>query len=294
MKQAIYEHLYDLENTNIAIHYYSNRGSYFPAHWHPAIELLYILNGTAEITLSGTKHVLVPGEFLVVDSNQIHESQCAQASMGVTIHVSKEFLETYTEEPSLPEIDCMRDTLQKEQLPYYLEICSLFKKLVPMYIQPPAAMRLGSDAIVMEILFQLLNHFARPRNAALIPGTAKNQQRLQEILLYVEKNYRHPILLEDISGEFGLNREYFCRFFKQQMGVNFTRHVNQVRLSHIHHELVTTEEPIMEIIDQNGFTNYKLFHRLFREIYGCTPREARQEAKEALEHSSHIKGHLPD
>ena len=30
MKQAIYEHLYDLENTNIAIHYYTNRGSYFP------------------------------------------------------------------------------------------------------------------------------------------------------------------------------------------------------------------------------------------------------------------------
>lgn len=41
MKQAIYEHLYDLENTNIAIHYYTNRGSYFPAHWHPAIELIY-------------------------------------------------------------------------------------------------------------------------------------------------------------------------------------------------------------------------------------------------------------
>ena len=35
MKQAIYEHLYDLENTSISIHYYSNRGSYFPAHYAP-------------------------------------------------------------------------------------------------------------------------------------------------------------------------------------------------------------------------------------------------------------------
>ena len=92
----------------------------------------------------------------------------------------------------------------------------------------------------------------------------------------------------------GLNREYFCRFFKQQMGVNFTRHVNQVRLSHIHHELIATEDPIMEIVDRNGFTNYKLFHKLFREIYGCTPREARQEAKEAQEKSSHIKQILPE
>src|SRR5699024_964598 len=111
MKQAIYEHLYDLENTNIAIHYYTNRGSYFPAHWHPAIELMYILNGTGEIIVGGTRHILVPGEFIVIDSNQIHESQCAQASMGVTIHVAREFLESYTEDSSLPGIDCMRDTL---------------------------------------------------------------------------------------------------------------------------------------------------------------------------------------
>ena len=117
----------------------------------------------------------------------------------------------------------------------------------------PAAMRLGSDAIVMEILFHLINHFSYQLPASQIPGTAKNQERLQEILLYVEENYRHPILLEDIAGKFGLNREYFCRFFKQQMGINFTRHVNQVRISHIHHDLVATEDPIMEIIDRNGF-----------------------------------------
>ena len=113
MKQAIYEHLYDLENTNIAIHYYTNRGSYFPAHWHPAIELIYILNGTAEILVGGVKHTLVPGEFIVIDSNQIHESQCALASMVVDVHVSRDFLESYIEEPVLPGIDCMRDTLKR-------------------------------------------------------------------------------------------------------------------------------------------------------------------------------------
>ena len=58
----------------------------------------------------------------------------------------------------------------------------------------PAAMRLGSDAIVMEILFHLINHFSYQLPASQIPGTAKNQERLQEILLYVEENYRHPIL----------------------------------------------------------------------------------------------------
>lgn len=275
MKQAIYKHLYALENTNIAIRYLTNRGSYFPAHWHPAMELIYILNGTAEFTIGGRKYTLVPGEFIVIDSNVIHESQCALASMGIYIHVSREYLETFIDTPAFPEIRCFRETMTREQLPYYLEICGLFKKLVPLYIHQPLAMDLSSQAITMEICFQLLNHFSVRETALTVSGIAKNQERLKEILLYVEEHYRQPILLEEISHYFGLNREYFCRFFKQQVGINFTRHVNLVRLSHIYHEVVNTQDPIMQIIDRNGFRNYKLFHRLFRDIYGCTPREIR-------------------
>jgi AraC-like DNA-binding protein len=32
----------------------------------------------------------------------------------------------------------------------------------------------------------------------------------------------------------------------------------------------------MEIVDRHGFTNDKLFNRMFKEIYGATPREIRR------------------
>lgn len=32
----------------------------------------------------------------------------------------------------------------------------------------------------------------------------------------------------------------------------------------------------MELAEQHGFTDYKMFNRIFREIYGCTPREVRR------------------
>ncbi|MFR4895518.1 MAG: helix-turn-helix transcriptional regulator [Blautia hansenii] len=169
---------------------------------------------------------------------------------------------------------CSRETLTHKDLPWFLEICDLFKQLVPLYITQPPAMNLACEAIVMQILFKLVNHFSVSIPAEEVPA-AGNQERLKEILLYVEEHYSHSISLEEISAHFGLNREYFCRFFKKNVGLNFSRHVNLVRLSHIHFELLTTNDPIMEIIDRNGFTNYKLFHKLFREIYGCTPRDLR-------------------
>ncbi len=47
-------------------------------------------------------------------------------------------------------------------------------------------------------------------------------------------------------------------------------------MSHIYHDLCTTDTPIMEIVERHGFSNYKLFNRMFREIYGTTPRELRR------------------
>lgn len=275
MKNAFYRHLDDLEGKHISVRYQTTYGSYFPAHWHPAIELIYILNGTADITISGKRYVLVPGEFILTDSNQIHESQCARAYTEICVHVSRSFLESYTQQHTIPPLVCSRETLTHEQLPHFLSICGLFKKLVPLYINQPPAMNLATEAIVMEIMFLLLNHFTTAVPSAEALSASGKQERLKEIILYVEKNYAHAISLEEIASHFGLNREYFCRFFKQQMGLNFSRHVNLVRLSHIHSELITTDAPVMEIIERNGFTNYKLFHKLFREIYGCTPRELR-------------------
>ena len=57
------------------------------------------------------------------------------------------------------------------------------------------------------------------------------------------------------------------------MGVTFLEYVNQVRINHIHEELLATEDSITDILEHNGFTNYKVFSRMFKAQFGMTPRE---------------------
>ena len=82
----IYEPLFELEKNGINIKYHTNQGEYTPAHWHGAIELMYILNGVGTILIEGKEYKMIAGEFIVVDSNQIHEARCARASMMIVIH----------------------------------------------------------------------------------------------------------------------------------------------------------------------------------------------------------------
>lgn len=73
-----------------------------------------------------------------------------------------------------------------------------------------------------------------------------------------------------------LSPEYFCRIFKRNTGITFLEYVNQVRLTHIYEELLSTEDTVTDILARNGFTNYKVFCRMFRETYGATPIQVRR------------------
>lgn len=276
----IYEPLFKLERTGVQIHYYTSVRKYNPVHWHSAIELIYILNGQGTIMIEGKYYPVVAGEFVVIDSNQIHEFRYMGASMTVVIHFSRSSMKNFI--PNLEEYRfyCTRAGLKKEQLTAYLEICELLKQLPPLYVMHPTGYKLKSQAVAMEVFFELVNQFALQGEVQQKTEKQENLERLEEMIEYIEIHHKESISLEDIASHFYLSREYFSRFFSRNMGVTFSRYVNQVRLMHIYQEICNTQSGIMELAEKHGFTNYKMFHKMFREIYGCTPREVRQNQKE--------------
>ena len=91
-------------------------------------------------------------------------------------------------------------------------------------------------------------------------------ERLEQICMYVDHHYREEMTLQEAADELGLNREYFCRFFKQSTGSSFMRYVNQVRLNYIYQDLLHTDDPVQEIMERHGFFNQKLFTGCLRSV----------------------------
>ena len=194
----------------------------------------------------------------------------------VVIHYSRNSMKNFI--PDLEEYRFYgtKDSLKKEQLEAYFNVCDMLKGLLPLYILQPVGYKLKCHAIAMDVFFELVNQFAVKSVPVEKSENQESLNRLGEITEYIEKHYRESISLESIASKFYLSREYFSRYFRKHMGVTFSRYVNQVRLTHIYQDICNTQDGIMEIAERNGFTNYKLFNKMFREIYGCTPREVRQ------------------
>ncbi len=293
---SIFQQNYILTNESISIEYRTT-GRLLPSHWHDDMEIIYLLNGSATVFLDGRPHKLVNGDFIVIDAGMIHESQCTRSYMQIVIRIREGLVQSLVGGSRDFRILCSRGDLTRETLPHYLEICDLLRQLAPLYIQQPRGYMIKSHSLVLDVLYRLVSHFSVSFEAAggegdLTPEQQEAaassrrtfshpaQERAREIVRYIDRHYAEPLTLDGIAEHFGLNSEYFSRMFRRTFGIPFTHHLHHVRLVHIYHDICTTDEPVMAVAEKHGFSNYKLFGRLFREFYGKTPREVRREMKE--------------
>ena len=255
-----------------------------PHHWHRELEILYILNGHATVNMDGNHYEVKPLEAIVIDCSKIHEVLYAlPQTMGICIHISRNFLFRFLPNKEFINFRCNKEYLTEETREAYERICVALKEITVLYVNQKNTYQLRSSSLILEIIAELVENFSEPVTTSKTQTNTyvrlTNVERLEQICDYVEHNYQNEITLQEAADELGLNREYFCRFFKQNMGISFVEYVNQVRLNHIYQDILHTEDSMQEIIERHGFFNQKLFYRTFKEHYGCTPREARNMAK---------------
>ncbi|EGT5131768.1 TPA: helix-turn-helix domain-containing protein, partial [Clostridioides difficile] len=128
-----------------------------------------------------------------------------------------------------------------------------------------------------EFLYILYVNYSISIDSISYKNTDKYFDRLKIITDYVKENYKEQISLSTASKVVNLTPQYLSRFFKTHMGITFTSYVNNIRLENMYSDLINTDNNILDIIQNNGFYNYKQFMKLFKKIYNCTPSQKRQQ-----------------
>ena len=161
MPENIYLQNYNIPEDGVLVEYRTT-GEYTPAHWHDSLELVYILNGNATIYLEGSEHKLVPGEFIVIDTNQIHEARCTRTYMMIVVRIDDDLIQRLMGNKRNFQIICSRAELTDELVPAYLEICDCLKKLVQLHVRQPKGYMIATQSIALDILYRLITDFSIP------------------------------------------------------------------------------------------------------------------------------------
>ena len=101
-------------------------------------------------------------------------------------------------------------------------------------------------------------------------------RRMQQVSAYVMAHYVHPISLDDIASEVGMNRSAFCSWFKRCKGITFSQFVMQYRLNTACKLLKQSQKSISEIGYLVGFNDVPHFVRMFAREKGVSPGKYRK------------------
>lgn len=275
-KRNLYEVIQAAPATGVRFYTSVDEGSYIPAHWHQAIEIIYLLEGELFVTVESTERLLTPGDCVLINSDIIHATKCTSPNRAILLQIPLDFIEVYITniKQLLFTLDDSTDNLVRQT-----KILQFKETLTQMQIVNeirPEGFLLRFNSLLFELLYQLYHNFSVQIFQADFNQKTKDLARLTTVLNYTSLHYDRLITIEEIARVAFLQPGYFCRFFKKCMGITFLEYQNEIRLSYIYRDLITTQDTVQQILERHGFTNYKLFRRMFSQHFHATPTEIRK------------------
>ena len=102
------------------------------------------------------------------------------------------------------------------------------------------------------------------------------QTIIEEIDMCIKKHNDEALTLEHLSSTLGYSEFYISRKFREISGMQFRDYLRYRRLAFALKELRDTENGILDIALDYGFSSHEAFTRAFKEAYNITPSEYRK------------------
>jgi AraC-like DNA-binding protein len=253
-------------------------GFWFPLHWHPQIEFVYILKGSLETALNGKSLEGSQGDIIVVDSGMIHGY--SNPSPEACVRIFQFGLEIFSE--------TLLDIRDREVSPMFSRksivscrdaIHSRLETLLGDMFEEQRWQQAGYRLAVISKLYELAMIFLRELPDVKMTEQVKrknNNKRLEQIFTFIEDNFDDPNLtLEMVAEKTCLNKFYFSRYLKEQTGQSFFEHLSRIRTHRVEQHLVETDLPVTDIAYTCGFNSLSTFNRIFKTYTGTTPSDYR-------------------
>ena len=259
----------------INLEYYNNK--LVNTHIHVNPELLFVLEGHADIVVESKPFRLGDEDFIVINSYQQHSYTVNENSLIGSFQIP------YSQICDLLKCDRISFALNPNihrNDPDYEEMREVLKDIFSGGYDSKNIFKLyGQYYKFMEILTK---RFVVKGASEYNLSDNDNEKRMHKIEEFIKMNYNRDISLNDLAEHLYLSSAYLSKYIKRHFGKNFLDMVNDVRIEHAVSELKYTNFSITKIAMNAGFTNLKSFNRAFTKKYNMTPSTFRKKYKQNM------------
>ncbi len=227
--------------------------------FHSQIELYFVDEGEMEFIVNNHRRTLMEGEMSVALSYDSHAYKTPTHSRSSVFIIPINMCEAF--------ISATKN--KKAAYPFILD--KEIVRKIKGYIS-----ELRSDGIndikktgyIHLILGIIMENIFFEHSENRIDTTLSSR-----ILFYINENFNKDISLDTISAEFGLNKTYISRYFKECFNVGFNQYLTTIRLKNALLLMNDGRHSITDCALDSGFNSMRTFYRVFFKEFGCTPKD---------------------
>ena len=243
-------------------------------HWHEEIQLIYVDEGSLNMTVGNRKLTLDSGDVQVINPCEVHSLKKSSAKY-FSVHFSRVFVQSFFD--------------SAESYGYVLEEGSQERREMVFLMQKLLAVErntfdeysaLVKYSLLLKMLRLLLMR-CRTEKTVSIYGTERSlDDDVIAVKQYIEANYHRKIMTADYENLLHFDATYVMTYFKKQTGMTIMSYAIKERTKHALDDYLTHDIPIGEAAKKNGFCHYNHFTKACRKYYGASPTEIKRQKRQ--------------
>lgn len=137
----------------------------------------------------------------------------------------------------------------------------------------------GVNLMIQQLTLELLLRLLSLQAERLVVNSEIDREKALVLRILAQIEQHVQINLSETARELGLDVSSLSRLIRKHTGCTFTEILHTARFSRAVVLLRDTDLSIADIAAAVGYENTGFFYRRFRQWYGCTPAEYRQQHK---------------
>ncbi len=228
----------------------------------PFFTFYAVLKGEASFTVGDMVFDAVAPTIVPINAFELHNFTPKSGCEVYSILLGGDYFSDFTEREDGFEFVSKIDD---EKL--RAEVCEILKKLI----------KDGNDYDYYERKATVYLIISRIIKGGFVRKAERSANaKVSAMIRYIYDNSEKNISLKTLADEFGYVPMTVSHIFSKNIGKDLRRFVNEIRIRKAHYELLdekNARKPLSTIAKSCGFNSVATFHRIYKEYYGCSPRE---------------------
>ncbi len=244
--------------------YHKKPGIARSLHCHDFYEMEFVASGRGSMRVNGQDFPLSRGTLLLMRPTDVHRYDLFEPMTVLSLRFPVGMIE-----PSLLPAISMSPPL--------LAVCqsireseALVRCAISEYRTGDAFTPLCLERMIALLLVRLLRAMEPPGHSRPLGGIT------ERAAAYAAAHYAEPITVSSVASALGLSPNHLGKVFADQMKMPLNAYIKRVRLFCAAARIAGTDEPIGTIALECGFSGHAIFSREFKNFWGLTPGDYRQ------------------